>query len=244
LFGAFSSVTGNDYYAQEMRYPSGNGGYETFLKPLLEGVTVEYNKKAVRIDLCKKNVEFSDGTKYVYKKLISSMPLPALVGIIEKIPSEIQERTINLQASKISLVSIGFNKPDISRYLWFYIYDEDIMAARVNSPSIKSKNNVPIGCSSMQFEIYHHPDEVINQSTVIENTLYALGKMNICNEDAIKFVDYRLLPYGNVIFLQSMEKDRDYIKDYLDKHGVSLIGRFGEWDYLWSDQSYLSGKRA
>jgi protoporphyrinogen oxidase len=37
LFGALSSDTGNDYYAKEMRYPSGNGGYETFLRPLVNG---------------------------------------------------------------------------------------------------------------------------------------------------------------------------------------------------------------
>jgi protoporphyrinogen oxidase len=244
LFGAFSLTTGNDYYAQEMRYPLGNGGYETFLKPLLGGISVEYCKKAVMIDVDTKCVQFSDGTKYTYKNLISSMPLPELVDIIEKMPFKIKEKAEKLKASKISLASIGFNKPDIPRYLWFYIYDEDIMAARVNSPSIKSKKNVPSGCSSMQFEIYHHPDEAINQKGVIENTLYALRRMNICKEEDIKFIDYRLLPYGNVIFLHGMEKDRDCIKEYLVKHGISLIGRFGEWDYLWSDQSYLSGKRA
>jgi protoporphyrinogen oxidase len=66
--------------------------------------------------------------------------------------------------------------------------------------------------------------------------------MKICNEADIALVDYRLLPYGNVIFLQGMENDRDYIKKYIESKGVDLIGRFGEWDYLWSDQSYLSGK--
>jgi protoporphyrinogen oxidase len=38
LYGAFSEVTGNDYYAKEMRYPCGNGGYETFLKPRAENI--------------------------------------------------------------------------------------------------------------------------------------------------------------------------------------------------------------
>jgi protoporphyrinogen oxidase len=85
--------------------------------------------------------------------------------------------------------------------LWFYIYDEDIMAARVNSPSIKSKENVPPGCSSMQFEIYHHPEEIINREALIENTIQGIRKMNLCHEDDILFVDYRLLPYGNVLFL-------------------------------------------
>jgi protoporphyrinogen oxidase len=242
LFGAFSPLTGNDYYAKEMRYPAGNGGYGTFLKPLLDGVSIEYNKRAVNINLAEKYVRFSDGTQCAYKKLVSSIPLPELVKIIERAPPEIRMKAETLKASKISLVSIGFNKPDMAKYLWFYIYDEDIMAARVNSPGIKSKENVPAGRSSMQFEVYHHPDEVINREAVIENTLQGIRKMKICNEADIAFVDYRVLPYGNVLFLHNMEKDRDCVKEYLDGQGVDLIGRFGEWDYLWSDQSYLSGK--
>jgi protoporphyrinogen oxidase len=242
LFGAFSPITKSDYYIQETQYPSGNGGFETFLKPLLNKVNIEYNKEAVRINIEEKCVLFSDGTNCKYKKLINSMPLPELIRIIEKAPHEIRKKANNLKASKISLVSIGFNKPNISKYLSYYIYDEDIMAARANSPSINSKENAPDDNSSMQFEIYHHPDEIIDKEKIIENTLYALMKMKICNEEDILFVDYRLLPYGNVIFLHDMEKDRDCIKGHLTGCGIDLIGRFGEWDYLWSDQSYLSGK--
>jgi protoporphyrinogen oxidase len=93
-----------------------------------------------------------------------------------------------------------------------------------------------------QFEIYHRPDEVINRDKVMENTVRALEKMKICNEEDIVFADYRLLPYGNVIFLHDMEENRDAVKEYLADRGIGLIGRFGEWDYLWSDQSFLSGK--
>jgi protoporphyrinogen oxidase len=243
LFGAFSPNTGNDYYAKEMRYPSGSGGYETFLRPLIQKVHVEYNKKAVKVNLKEKYVQCSDGSRCTYKKLASSMPLPEFVKITESVPSDIVIKADNLKASKISIVSIGFNKPDISKFLWFYIYDEDIMAARVNCPSVKSKENAPVDCSSMQFEIYHHPDEVINKEYIIKNVLWAIGKMKICKENDILFIDYRLLPYGNVLFLHGMEKGRDCIKEYIQSHGVDLIGRFGEWDYLWSDQSYLSGKK-
>jgi protoporphyrinogen oxidase len=227
-----------------MRYPGGNGGYETFLRPLVrnEGVSIEYNKKAIKVNLAEKYVQFSDGTRCTYKKLASSIPLPELVKIMEPAPLDIKAKAEKLKASKISIVSIGFNKPDIAKYLWFYIYDKGIMAARVNCPGIKSRDNVPPGCSSMQFEIYHHPDEVINREAVINDTLRALQKMKICNEEDILFTDYRMLPYGNVLFLHNMEQERDCIKAHIQNYGIDLIGRFGEWDYLWSDQSYLSGK--
>lgn len=118
------------------------------------------------------------------------------------------------------------------------------MAARVNSPSVKSGDNAPKGCSSLQFEIYHGLQDVINREEILDNTKYALQKMNLCKEEDILFMDYRLLPYGNVIFYKGMEQKRDILKEYLKEQQVKLIGRFGEWDYLWSYQSYLSGYRA
>jgi len=46
-----------------------------------------------------------------------------------------------------------------------------------------------------------------------------------------------------VVFYFEREKNVRIIYDYLKKNKVYYIGRFGEWDYLWSDESLLSGKR-
>ena len=241
LTGAMTDETGNDYYAKEMRYPDGNGGYETFLNPLLEGIEIQYQKKAVEIDLKDKFVTFQDHTKCHYDRLISSIPLPYFISIVKDCPADLLVQAAQLEATKISLVSVGFNKPDVPKYLWFYIYDEDIWAARVNSPSMKSIQNVPEGCSSLQFEIYHNREENISKKAILENVRYALKKMRICKEEDILFMDYRLLPWGNVVFKKDMEIYRDKILKYLNNRNVTSIGRFGKWEYYWSDQSYLSG---
>lgn len=240
LLGSYESNDRNDYYAKEMRYPCGGNGYQQFLEPLRQVANVNLEMEAMELDIDKQQVTFSNGTCKKYDKLVSSIPLPELIKITKNVPKEIVEASERLKASKVSIISVGFNKPDIAKYLWFYIYDTDIMAARVNSPSMKCKDNVPEGCSSLQFEIYHHPDELIDEDEIIANVKYSLQKMNICKEEDIEFMDYRLLPYGNVIFTLGMEKHRDIVKEYYEKKGIKLIGRFGKWDYLWSDQSLLS----
>jgi protoporphyrinogen oxidase len=203
-----------------------------------------YNKRAANIKIKEKMIKFKDGSEYNFRKLVSSIPLPELVAIIEDAPGQIKDSAATLRATKVSLVSVGLKKPDAAKRLWFYIYDEDIMAARVYAPGIKSPDNAPSGRGSLQFEVYHGRDERINENKIIDNTIYALKKTGLCdNEEDILFIDYRLLPYGNVIFLHDMEKHRDRIRAWLDVRSVDTIGRFGEWDYLWSDQSYLSGKR-
>ncbi len=243
LKGSFFSKTGNDYYAAEMRYPA-NGGYKAFLKNTSESIDIRYKKKAVMVDPAQKVVQFDDGTKVQYGKLISSIPLNELAKMTVNIPQDTLAAAKNLKFSKISIVSVGFSKPDIYNKLWFYIYDRDILAARVNCPSVKSPNNVPNGCSSLQFEIYHAQGEEIDSEKIMENVRYALLKLGLAKDFDILFMDYRLLPKGNVIFYTGMEQDRQRIYDFYNQINVRLIGRFGLWDYLWSDQSFLSGMEA
>ena len=242
LYGAFSEETGIDYYAKEMRYPE-CGGYQSFINVLAEDVDVLCGNGVVQLDLANKRIILEDGSEYEYEYLASSIPLPELVKITKQVPEEILRLSKELKASKISLVSVGVNKADVSKSMWFYIYDEDIMAARVNSPSRKSVVNAPKNCSSLQFEIYHSQEEEIEESKIIDNVKYALKKMELCEEQDILFMDYRLLEYGNVIFTKGMEEKRNRIREYYEQYGVDLIGRFGEWEYFWSDQSYISGKK-
>ena len=197
------------------------------------------------IDSDKKYIEFQDGQKVYYQNLISSIPLPEICKIIKNIPKEIKDAVDSLWATSIALVSIGFNRPDPVNKLWFYIYDEDIYAARVYSPSLKANSNVPKGCSSLQFEYYFSKFKPLplEEDEIIEYTINSLKRMNIASKRDIICTDYRVAKYGNVVFEHAMVEKREIIKAYLQKNDIYPIGRFGEWDYLWSDQSLLSGKR-
>ena len=75
----------------------------------------------------------------------------------------------------------------------------------------------------------------------VENTLYALEKLGIATRKDVLFTDYRIMPYGNVTLLRTTEQNVPLITDWVKSQGITPIGRFGEWKYLWSDQSFLSG---
>lgn len=242
LQGTFGEIDNSHPYVKKLIYPQ-NGGFQAFVDYMAKNLTVKLNTKVKNINLNERMIEFDNGEAQKYDKLVSSIPLPELVAITQDVPDKIKISASRLKASKISIVSVGFNR-DVSKYLWLYIYDEDIRTARINSPSMKSINNVPSGCSSLQFEIYHRHDEIINGDEIIENVKYTIKKMGIADENDIRFIDHRVLDYGNVIFTLDMEENREIIRNFYISKGVELIGRFGEWDYLWSDQSFMSGKLA
>ncbi len=246
LQGAMSDETPNTYYAKEMRYPK-HGGYSSFLNPMLDKCHISLCKKAIRINADKKYVEFQDSSKYYYDNLISTIPLPNLIKMLDNVPINIKLIAEELVATSIALVSIGFHSPDIAKYLWFYIYDENIQTSRVYSPSLKSIDNVSENCkSSLQFEIYYskYRPLAMQKDNLIEHVVKSLEKMNIATKEDISMIDCRMISYGNVVYMNNMVVKRNIIKEYLKSININVAGRFGEWDYLWSDQSLLSGKNA
>lgn len=243
LKGAFEEQKENFYYAKEMRYPT-TGGYKSFLNKMVVDLNIETDKKAVLIDVENKRIDFSDSTYTNYSSLISSIPLPELVKIIKDVPSKILEASQKLLYTSGQLVSVGFNREDIPKDMWFYMYDEDILPARAYSPSIKSPDNVPNGKSSLQFETYFSKQspKKLSGDSLIDHVIKRGEKMKLWSPNDIEVADYREVQYANVVFDFEKKKNTKIIHDYLDKVGIKYIGRFGEWDYLWSDQSLLSGK--
>ncbi len=240
LFGSFTAETPNTYYTKEMRYPE-KGGFKAFIQPLIDSANIRLEHQVVRIDAVNRIVYFSNGTKIKYRKLISTLPLPLIVKFMDAVPSNLLEVAKSLKATSVDLISVGFRRA-VVKDLWFYIYDEDIYASRAYSPSIKSPKNAPVGCSSLQFEVYSRDkNEAYSADALIANTRYALLKMKICDPDDILFMDHRRLDYGNVIFEKGMESAREVVKNYLAENDIMSCGRFGEWDYLWSNQSFMSG---
>jgi protoporphyrinogen oxidase len=243
LYGAMTADTPNTYYTKEMRYPR-EGGYKAFIAPLIAASEIRTGHRAVAIDSAARTVRFDNGAVARYRTLVSTLPLPVLARIATDAPQEVRAAAEQLKATSIDLVSVGFNKP-LVKDLWFYIYDDDILASRAYSPSVKSPENAPAGCSSLQFEIYSRGEHSrFDAATLKDNTRYALAKMGIAEAGDILFVDHRTLRFGNVIFDRGMEAHRGRVLDWARGAGIASCGRFGEWDYLWSNQSLLSGYNA
>lgn len=237
--GAYSEDTPITYYAKEMRYPK-QGGYKQFLSILVQNQDIRYNQEVTSIDPSKKIITTQRNEQYHYERVISSLPLPVMVKMIKDIPEVIIEASNKLHCTCGYLISIGLKTKNIPPYLWWYIYDEDILPARVYSPSLKSPENVPEECSSLQLEIYCRKNQY-SKEELYNRSVKRFIELGIIKEEDILFTDIRFEPYANVIFDHNIYEARKIVRDYLQSIGIETIGRFGEWDYLWSDQSLLSG---
>lgn len=243
LRGAFAEQQENFYYTKFMNYPK-KGGFRSIMNECRKGLDIRLNKKAVRIDTAAKQVEFDDGTVENYDNLISSLPLPEIIKMISDVPENVQNAANQLRWTCGYQVSLGFNRPDVAKYLWFYIYDEDVPPARVYSPNLKSPDNAPEGCSSLQAEIFFaNGAKVVDKNIILQKTVEKLKEICQFNNSDVVVKDIRFEPYANIIFTPEIYESRKVVREWLQARGIKTIGRFGEWDYLWSHQAFESGMK-
>ena len=243
LRGAFAEQQENFYYTKFMNYPK-KGGFRSIMNECRKGLDIRLNKKAVRIDTAAKQVEFADGTVENYDNLISSLPLPEIIKMISNVPENVQNAAKQLRWTCGYQVSLGFNRPDVAKYLWFYIYDEDVPPARVYSPNLKSPDNAPDGCSSLQAEIFFaNGAKVVDKNIILQKTVEKLKEICQFNDSDVVVKDIRFEPYANIIFTPEIYESRKVVREWLQAQGIKTIGRFGEWDYLWSHQAFESGMK-
>jgi protoporphyrinogen oxidase len=78
---------------------------------------------------------------------------------------------------------------------------------------------------------------------VLENTISSLSSIGFFSPEEVIVQDVRFDKYSNVIFDHGIYDNRAIVLEYLEASGISSIGRFGKWDYLWTHQAYSDGQK-
>ena len=193
-------------------------------------------------------LRFSNGASAQYDALVSSIPLPCLVPMIAGVPQDVVAASRQLACSTCVLVNVGVDRADLSEGQITYVYDEDICFTRLSFPHMLSATNAPPGCGSIQAEVYFSSKyRPLQQSTdsIIDQVIADLRRCKILREeDRILFRGAMTVQYANVIFDLDRAKALETVHGYLDDVGIHYCGRYGDWGYMWTDESFISGERA
>lgn len=247
LRGALAPWKPELHYITHFRYPT-NGGFFSYLRELPAIADLRLEHQLVAVDPKKRELLFANGVTTGYDTLISSVPLPDLVPMITDTPRDVVEASQRLACSTCVLVNVGVNRSDLSESHMTYFYDEDICFTRLSFPHMLSAANVPPGCGSIQAEVYfarkyrpltQRPDDLIDQ---VVTDLRRTGTLR--EQDEIVSRHARLIPYANVIFDLDRAAAVATVHGYLDDIGIAYCGRYGDWGYMWTDESFISGERA
>jgi protoporphyrinogen oxidase len=247
LRGALSPSTADVHYIDGFRYPS-HGGFVSYLKGFMAEAKVNLGHEIAEIDPKARQVRFKNGTSVDYSQIVSSVPLPDLVPTIKGAPKDILEAAARLACTEVVIVSLVVDRPDLIDAHWTYIYDRDVFFTRLSTPHLQSPHNVPPGCGSLQAECYYsrkYRPRDVSPEECIEPVIRDLKRIGVLREtDQILFRHTMHIDYANVIFDLERKDALHAVHAYLDELGIAYCGRYGDWAYIWTDESFMSGERA
>ncbi|HYW38908.1 MAG TPA: NAD(P)-binding protein [Terriglobales bacterium] len=247
LRGALSPTAPTLHYITHFRYPS-NGGFVSYLKKFVPMGNLKLNHKVVSIDPRARQLTFSNGHVTGYDALISSVPLPDLVRMIVGAPPEVLNAVQRLACTTCVVVNVGVSREDLSRAHVTYFYDEDICFTRLGFPHMLAATNAPARTGSIQAEVYFsqkYKPFTGSPDDCIEPVIKDLRRCGYLREDD-QLLDRRamLIPYANIIFDLERAATLKLVHGYLDELAIAYCGRYGDWGYLWTDESFKSGELA
>ena len=219
------------------------------------GTKIHLDAKVTRIYHDKERavgIEFStNGKKETLECdiLISSIPLPDLVGRLDPAPPpELIPSLKYLRFRALRCLNLLLNRADFSPNTWMYVADPRYVMNRIQEPKRRSPFNAPDGKTSLMLEItcnlgdstWEAPDQEIYKRVI--GDLKALG-FDI-ESDVIDYFSTRAEHAYPVYTLDYQNHRRRLIEALRSMDNVVTCGRQGLFRYVFSDTAMEMGIHA
>ncbi|MBI5749736.1 MAG: FAD-dependent oxidoreductase [Nitrospinae bacterium] len=220
------------------------GGSQAFADsfiPHLKRTEVLLDSEVVSIDLREKVITVKSGVgswesgvrnkrEIGYEKVISSLPLPELISLCNKVPKNVKKAAEELEFTSVYCVNLGINHPEITEKTWIYYPEKDIAFQRLFVQSNASPYVVPKGKSSITAEISYSKFKKIGNEGLIERVIDDLLKIKFIQKASdIVVSDLLDIKYGYIIFERERQRKVDIIHKFLRENNIITVFRFGEW---------------
>jgi protoporphyrinogen oxidase len=227
-------------------YPATRGTVGLWLAVLPHlGDRVRMKKRAVSIDEEKREVEFADGTKRKYDRLLSTLPLDSLVARLRHAPENVRAAAKRLLFNRLFSVGIGLARPSPSTKNWIYFPNPKTPFYRMTYLSNYSPQIVPGGDTSqycsLLTETTYSPSRPLPPGDFVQAVLDGLVAEGILEpSDLSKVVTTYLIHAAHAYPIPSIDRDEALavIQPYLESKEIYSRGRFGAWKYEIGNQDH------
>jgi len=226
-----------------------HGGFQSLMTGFLPHIKgkLELNAEVVHVSPKDRTVALSDGRRFTYEHLISTMPLPELVRSIgDEAPEEVQKAAQRLTHISIRCVNIGIARENVTDKHWIY-YPEDTVFHRIFVQGNASSGCNPPGGFGITCEISYSPHKPLpyEGQELIDRCIQDCIKVGIMKQDDAVITANELdMPYAYVIYDHARARNVATVQDWLADYDIVLAGRYSEWEYYNSDHALLAGKKA
>lgn len=242
--GAVGRVREGVGYNANFVYPS-VGGIESLPRALATELTgsVSLGARVTAIDPRRRTVHLEDGRVLDYASLVSTIPLPALVRMLAECPAEVREAAGRMRAVSVTCVELGVRGAPRKPFHWTYFPERHFPFYRVGSPSQVNPALAPVGHTSYAVEFSHLGKDPLADSRV-DQAIDGLEAAGILSRDDVVLARRRTIPTAYVLFDHACEPARRVVLEHLEREGIIVAGRYGNWEYSGMEDALIAGEAA
>ncbi len=210
------------------------GGIEELPQSFLSAVKrINLNLKATKISLKDKKIKFSNGREIRYQRLVSTIPLPKLIKIIERIPEKVSKASKRLRYVSVFNLNLGIKRENISDKHWVYFPEKEFSFYRAGFTSNFSSYLAPRGTSSIYTEVSYSKDRPLDKKRITKKIVKDLIKAGIItSRDKILAKLVLDIRYAYPLYDHNYKESVATSQRFLRKNNIYSTGRFGSWEYL------------
>jgi len=203
---------------------------------------LELERSPLRIELAQRRLSFAD-EQVPFDVLLSSIPLPRLLALIDEVPEPVRQAAAKLRCSHLHYLDLALARPSGKEFHWAYVPEAKYPFYRVGCYSHFSAALAPPGKSSLYVELADRsPPELDRLLPEVARGLIEMGVIDSANE--IEFARARRIDYAYVIFDHEYFAALDVIRPFLERSRIISSGRYGAWNYSAMEDAILFGKAA
>ncbi|HET9870502.1 MAG TPA: FAD-dependent oxidoreductase, partial [bacterium] len=243
--GAFTRENSVSGYNATFLYPE-RGGISALPRALGEGLPNLWTGVGLTgLDLKRRRARLSNGLEVRYGRLVSSLPLPALLRLSEGLPPAVRRAAASLKATSIYNVNFGFRGPQPVSYSWVYFPGKEFLFHRAGSVSACVPGQAPPGHFSLYVEFSYGPGRRPDPAAWGRHALARLRELGWVKPGQAPVTRVDLdLPGAYVVYDAAREERVGALTGFLARRGVQTVGRYGLWEYGSMESAMDQGRRA
>lgn len=204
------------------------------------------NKHCIAVDPTKKIVTFSDGERWAYNHLITTMPLPNLLRGLQGTQFHgLAEQADNLRCNLVWNFNLGIKNVARRPEHWIYFPETQYAFFRLGFWHNFAEKMAPLDCLSMYGEVslpdqgYSQQELQIIKQRAIAQALDFVGAL----PDDVVVQKELLLTHAYVVYDRWREEHLSALLQQLRELDIHTIGRFGAWKYSSMQEAVLDGQQ-
>ena len=178
------------------------------------------------------------GEERRYRKLVATIPVNFLFDALDDVPGEVLEAARGLRFISLRVALVGVRATDLPAYTALYVPDPASLYHRVCYNQVFSPDLVPAGCSSVSCEITVVPGSEIDgwaDEQVLARVVDDLTRDRIVDPKTVVYRTVHREKYAYVIYDLGYSRRVSIVREYVEKRGIHLAGRFAEYHYVNTD---------